>query len=177
MKKIILTLTTAIVLSVFPTCVVAKVGLEKVSVQQDDRNAIKIVTGHPDLKVKVKRCAASGKIVIIDLTFTNVGTSDIEAWIRLNSYAGDSEAIDDEGTVYKSGDALTIKLPNNPQYQKGPGGKITMLPDIPVKVSVKLNGVSESAEAIARLLVGVQCEAWGLADHCVQIRNIPISRE
>ena len=62
---------------------------------------IKIVTGHPDLKVKVKRCAASGKTIILDLVFSNEGARDVESFALLGSPAWNrGEAYDDEGNIY-----------------------------------------------------------------------------
>jgi hypothetical protein len=46
---------------------------------------LKIVTNHPDFKINVKRCAASGKTVIIDLILTNEGATDVE---KIEGYGG-----------------------------------------------------------------------------------------
>ena len=43
-----------------------------------DEKPIKIITNHPDFKVKVKRCVASDKTVIVDLILNNEGTNDVE---------------------------------------------------------------------------------------------------
>ena len=64
MKKILLVLTAMFAF-----------GLQNTDAQDAP---IKIVTGHPDLKVKVNRCEASGNLVIIDLTFTNIKELDEE---------------------------------------------------------------------------------------------------
>ena len=49
-------------------------GIQNVSAQDAP---LKIVTNHPDFNIKVKRCAASGKTLVIDLIATNTGSEDI----------------------------------------------------------------------------------------------------
>jgi hypothetical protein len=148
--------------------------------QQSDRGAIKIVTGHPDLKVKVRRCAASGKILIIDLTFTNVGTSDVDEFLvyatRFSNNNTQTEAIDDEGNVYK--DNMLVSSSGDPEYTDM-SKRFSLIPDVPMKVSFRITGVSESAETIARLKIGIYCRALGFSEwnHYITIRNIPIARD
>lgn len=147
--------------------------------QQSERGAIKIVTGHPDLKVKVRRCEASGKILIVDLTFTNVGTSDLDEFsvyaTRFSNNNTQTEAIDDEGNVYKD---MTVSSSGDPEYTDW-SKKFSLIPDVPMKVSFRITGVSEAAEAIARFKVGIHCPALGFSgwQHYITIRNIPINRD
>ena len=63
MKKILLTL-----MAIFAF------GLQNVCAQDAP---LKIVTNNPDFTIKVKRCAASGKTVVLDLILNNVGTNDV----------------------------------------------------------------------------------------------------
>ena len=63
MKKVVLFLLSVLTFS-----------LQNISAQ----DGIKIVTNHPDLNLKVKRCAASGTTVILDLVLNNVGVNDVE---------------------------------------------------------------------------------------------------
>lgn len=91
MKKILL-----ILMAVFAF------GIQNVSAQDAP---LKIVTNHPDFKIKVKRCAASGKTVVIDLILSNVGATDVEniegfGGIYYGSPRG-TEAYDDEGNIYQ----------------------------------------------------------------------------
>ena len=134
---------------------------------------LKIVTNHPDFKIKVKRCAASGKTVIIDLVLNNEGTNDIT--IGDVFAMGWSEAIDDEGNIYS--DDIKVKVANRGSYSGNTGG--FLLPTgVPMKLSIQINNVPSSAENIARLFLRVDCYAWGLGnDKKVKFNNIPISRE
>ena len=148
--------------------------------QQSERGAIKIVTGHPDLKVKVRRCEASGRTCIIDLTVTNMGVNDVYADISGTYYDYKSSAIDDQGNIYK----VSVRLANEKQYHTD-NEKIPLVSEVPMKVSIRLDNVPESSETIAKLELAVQCDELGLQatqangwkKHNVVIRNIPISRE
>lgn len=145
-------------------------GWQNVSAQ----DGIRIVTNHPDFKVKVKRCAASGKTVVIDLTLNNEGTNDVEKLQVLSS--GNSEAYDDEGNIYK-GEDLKVKVANSSNYYHWTD-EFNIPVGVPMKLSIQLNGVPASAESIARLKLTVICRPWGLnGDKPVRISNIPISRD
>ena len=149
------------------------IGLQNVSAQ----DAIKIVTNHPDFKIKVKRCAASGKTVIIDLILTNGGINDIE---KINLYSRGlwvcSEAYDDEGNIYNC-DNIKMKVANRPNYDSSTG-EFSIPTGVPMKVSICIEGVPQSAENIARLKLFFDCPKWGLnGDKPVRINNIPISRD
>ena len=145
-------------------------GIQNVSAQ----DGIKIVTNHPDFKVKVKRCAASGKTVIIDLILNNTGTNDVEN-LEVGS-SGYSEAYDDEGNIYQGGE-MKVKIANRPNYDHWTG-KFNIPVGVPMKLSIQINGVPASAESIARLKLLVVCRAWGIGNEKpVRISNIPISRD
>ena len=127
-------------------------GWQNVSAQ----DGIKIVTNHPDFKVKVTRCVASGKTVIIDMTLNNVGDTDVE---NLNVWGGArSEAYDDEGNIYKA-NSIKIKVANYKDYTTN-SYSFNIPAGVPMKLSVSIDGVSQSAESIARLKICLYCKAW-----------------
>ena len=136
---------------------------------------IKIITGHPDLKVKVNRCAASGNIVIVDLTFTNMNEKDAEGQSGPTLYSGlpcEAVAFDNQGNKFP----IKFKVSNEKDY--GVWGKIPLLSEIPVKVSLRIEGVPESSEFIARLNLNFDCPVLGLKpSDKIQIRNVPITRD
>jgi len=139
------------------------------------QDAIKIVTNHPDFKIKVKRCAASGKTVVLDLILTNEGVSDVEGLevVGGGAFGGISEAYDDEGNIYPD---VHVKVANNREYTNLSQG-LNIPTGVPMKVSVRLDGVANSAESIARLKLIIVCHAWGIGyEKPVRISNIPISR-
>ena len=145
-------------------------GLQNVSAQDAP---LKIVTNHPDFQIKVKRCAASGKTVIIDFILSNIGTNDV----RVNNVVVYlwSEAYDDEGNIYQ-GDNLKVKVANRQNYN-GTSGDFLVPSGVPMKLSIQINNVSATAESIARLSLAFDCGVWGLDNNkLVKISNIPISR-
>lgn len=141
---------------------------------------LKIVTNHPDLTVKVKRCVASGKTLVIDLIASNTGSDDINDFCILPRYC---VAYDDEGNVYQ---AIGAKIANQQQYtfQLAVYDEATMstkiLPGIPCKMSLIIKDFSIEATSIGLLQVGVKCEQLNLngfkEDQRVKIRNIPVTR-
>lgn len=147
-------------------------GLQSVNAQ------MKIVSGHPDFKVKVSRCVASGKSVIMDLVFQNIGSNDVQDVTVIGSYNGASEAYDSEGNIYKGQDTdIEIKIANAPGYDCHESSRFLIPTDVPIKCSVRINGVPNNAESISRLLLIVNCPAWGIGwDNKLKITNVPISR-
>ncbi len=142
------------------------------SFTQED--GIKIITGHPDLKFQIKRCAASGKTVIIDMIITNKSGNDIETMIH-ETNCGGSNIYDSDGNSYESYRSSEVKVGNKPFSY---GTRYTFITDVPVKVQLKIPNVSTTAESLARVDFRFWCDALGLGcDHKVVIRNIPISRE
>ncbi len=147
-------------------------GLQNISAQDAP---LKIVTNHPDLKIKVKRCAASGKTVILDLVLNNIGVNDVED-VHVNGGWFGSEAYDDEGNIYQ-GDALKVKVANRTDYDADTGS-FNIPAGVPIRLSVSIDGVPQSAESIARLKLNFHSSAWNLdSDKPVRINNIPISRD
>jgi hypothetical protein len=137
---------------------------------------LKIVTNHPDFKIKVKRCAASGKTVIIDLILTNEGATDVEQIMGFGGYYG-SEAYDNEGNIYQQ-NAVKVRVANRPSYSDANSGEFKIPEGVPMKYSVCLENVPISTESIARLTLHFDCQKWGLnGSKMVKISNIPISRD
>lgn len=146
-------------------------GLQNVSAQ----DAIKIVTNHPDFKIKVKRCAASGKTVVLDLILTNEGVNDVEG-VRAHAGPWGAEIYDNEGNIY-SGSDIRIKVANMKNYDTY-CADFNIPTGVPIRLTLQINNVSNSAESLARLKLPVLCSAWGInGDKPVRINNIPISRD
>lgn len=162
MKKILL-----ILMAVFAF------GIQNVSAQDAP---LKIVTNHPDFKIKVKRCAASGKTIVIDLILSNVGATDVEniegfGGIYYGSPRG-TEAYDDEGNIYQERN-IYIKVAN-----RDGGGEFKIPVGVPMRYAVFIENVPTSVQSIARLSLEFRCEKWGLnGSKLVKLANIPISRD
>ena len=150
-------------------------GLQNVSAQDAP---LKIVTNHPDFSIKVKRCAASGKTVIIDLILNNNGTNDVDVKeVRGGGGSCISEAYDDEGNIYQS-DNLKVKIANRTSYEVYDTGSFSIPSGVPMRLSIQLSNVPQSAESIARLKLIFFCKVWGLNEEKpVRINNTPITRD
>ena len=60
---------------------------------------VKVVSPHPDVKVKFLRCIESGGTAVIEFTVNNLSNQDQEFTIL--GYNNYSTAYDDEGNVYR----------------------------------------------------------------------------
>ena len=146
---------------------------------------LKIVTNHPDLSMKVKRCAASGKTLIIDLIASNTGADDINDFFILPN---NCVIYDDEGNVYKGDSKQTVgaKIANQQQYTFQVSAyynetmRTKILPGIPCKISLIVKDFSIEATSIGLLQIGVECRQLNLdswkEEQRVKIRNIPVTR-
>ncbi|MBO4488612.1 MAG: hypothetical protein J5741_03015 [Bacteroidales bacterium] len=133
-----------------------------------------IVTGHPDFKVKVARCAASGKTVILDLIFTNVSATDVEDWSIYTIYGlQKSEVYDSEGNIYDVSN-LSVKVSNR-DFSSG-YYNLKMISEVPMKVSLQITGVPTTVESLARVDLVVFIPFFNIGQTPVKIKNIPISR-
>lgn len=144
-----------------------------------------IVTNHPDLTIKVKRCVAKGRNVIIDLVAINDGVDDVGGFKIAPAI---TTAYDDDGNVYKGKNgAIGVKTANQSRYtlqsnafaDETPDTKL--IPGVPVKISVLIPNFSKEASNIALLELGVVCRKWDMpfdwnAGQRVVVRNIPVNR-
>ena len=115
-------------------------GFQAISAQEIP---IKIVTGHPDFKLKVTRCVASGKTVVVDMVVTNLGDNDVERFkVHGSGYA--TKAYDDQGNIYDSD--INVKIANKP-YTTG-AHEIKLVSGVPTKYSIMISNVSLQAESL-----------------------------
>ena len=136
---------------------------------QRREGAFKLVTNHPDFKIKVRRCEASGKTCVIDLIIENVGSSDVDIEVKGGSWHG-LIAYDDEANQYES---IGIAVGN-----KWGLGTHKLPAGVPMKARIQVEGVVESATMFRRLDWKIYCSAWGLNDNKpIKFINLPISRE
>lgn len=141
----------------------------------------KIITGHPDLKIKVLRCEASGSICVIDLLLQNIGGSDIKEFIIGGGHPYgfvESKAYDDEGNIY-CGDVYGTR-----EISVGTASELTThnycysLPSgVPVKARIQLIDVPEGATSFPRIELNTKCSPWQWFGHTIKFFNVPISRE
>lgn len=132
----------------------------------------KIVTHHPDLKIKLRRCEVNGKTCIIDFIITNYGADTGITLSGRNGYIGESEAFDDEGNIYTP----AVQLANSGIREDDVS--CTLLNDVPIKARLQIEGVSSSATMFKRIHLVASCRTLGLnSNKPIMFYNIPISRE
>lgn len=143
------------------------------------QDGFKIVTRHPDFKIKIKRCVASDKTVILDIVFLNVGDYDINK-VSLNMGCG--EAYDDQGNVYIYKNFRVSKVANSSEVNIYGNYDFSMLSNIPVNISMIIDEVPTFVESIARIrIIHFSCEEWSISPYdkskSIEIYNIPITRD
>lgn len=137
---------------------------------QRREGAFKLITNHPDFKIKVRRCEASGKTCVIDLIVENVGTSDVK--IVMGSWPKRLIAYDDEANEYRS---ITVSMGSSEWVIQN---ERTLMAGVPMKARIQIEGVAESATMFRRLDWIINSDAWGLnGNKPIKFINLPISRE
>lgn len=137
---------------------------------QRREGAFKLVTNHPDFKIKVRRCEASGKTCVIDLIIENVGSSDV--YISTGYRNGGLIAYDDEANRYES---IKVSVGNNEWIWYA---QRMLMSCVPMKARIQIEGVAESATMFRRLDWYIDSEVWGLnSNKPIKFINLPISRE
>lgn len=134
---------------------------------------LKIITGHPDLKIKIKRCEISGSTCVVDMLIENVGSTDVYIEFFGGSY---TKVYDDEGDVFTK-DNVKISLGNG---KLGDYLSETLHPEVPIKARLQIEGIPESVTMLKRINLAMYSQPWGLnpaKDKFIVISNIPISRD
>lgn len=136
--------------------------------------AFKIITHHPDFRVKVLRCEVSEQTCVIDLQLINRSSEDVTIQTGVNSWLNHT-AYDDAGNHY-----------NRNQFKIAVGNLSDWLFDkeflIPahglLKARVQLEGVKSDATVFSVMKIGITSDAWQLGkDKYLTFRNLPILRE
>lgn len=131
----------------------------------------KIVTHHPDLKIKLRRCEVNGKTCVIDLIMENLG-SDTEIYLHGSGSTEESFANDDEANRYTFSVQVTGRDLN--YYST----KIELLNNVPIKARIQIEGVESAATMFKRIHLATRCESFGLyTSKPITFYNIPISRD
>lgn len=152
-------------------------GLQNICAQDAP---LRIVTNHPDFKIKILRCAASGNTVVINMVFLNEGATDsgnVKIYVDQFGFPYDSwslKAYDDEGNIYNRGARIQFA---NYQYAAMIESGIELVAGVPTKVNIKLPNVSETASCFPKITFLVKNDLWGIGDKPVEIRNVPITRD
>lgn len=114
---------------------------------------VRIESPHPDLDVKITKCTSVSGNVLVDMIITNYGA---EEEITFAAYShGNSAAYDDDGNIYESNE-FRCKIGSGKLYSYAR----TIFPtDIPLKVSMQINGISSNATKL--LLIKLEVNSNG----------------
>lgn len=141
---------------------------------QQAKGGTKVVTNHPDISIKLKRCSVSGKTCVIDLLITNNGSDDISMQMAGGDYH--SSAFDDEGNQYNR-DSFKVKMGNS-YLTAGFLDSCPLPSGTPIKARIQIEGTAEEATSFTRIQLQLSSYELGLdKDKLVMLYNIPISRE
>jgi hypothetical protein len=131
--------------------------------------AFRIVTNHPDFKIKVTRCEASGKTCVIDLILENIGSNDV--YFRV--FSGQM-AFDDEANQY---DSSTMKMAFGNLSDWG-YNSFTLRAGVPMKARLQIESVPESVQTFRRIDIQLGCDAWSLStEKPIIFTNVPITHD
>lgn len=134
----------------------------------------RIVTGHPDFKIEIKRCAASGTTVVLDMVVTNVGDYDISQF-EVRGSGWETKLYDNLGNIYEAKD-IYVKIANK-DYVTGIN-TIKLVSNLPTNFTIKAENISDKATSFVLVEPHVYSPEWGITKSgAVKLRNIPISRE
>jgi hypothetical protein len=130
--------------------------------------AFKIVTNHPDFKIKVTRCEASGRTCILDFLMENQGTSDVSLHVESSSTVG----FDDEANEYDCRQQMFLTVSGKDATS------FSLRAGVPIKGQIRFESVPESAQSFRRIDLSMRCDAWGLSyTKPVILKNVPITHE
>lgn len=146
------------------------------SVSETQQLPMKIITNCPNIRIKVTKCVASGKTVMLTFKMANVSGNDAEnvGIDPVGIHCSGGSVYDDQGNVYRHQD-LSLKYANQNFESKV---WCTLLADVPATFTLKIEGVSTSAEYLARVTIPCSHNGLGLKTETpITLRNIPINRE
>jgi len=131
----------------------------------------KIITGHPDFKLEIVRCAASGTNVVLDMIVTNTGYEDVRQFkVHGSNYA--TKFYDNLGNIYE--DNIEVKIANKEFTHDA--HEIRLVAGLPTRFSIIVKNVSSRATSFALVEPDIWVPDWGINLETVKIRNIPITR-
>lgn len=147
------------------------VEFTETSANDSEERPMRIITNHPDFKIKIKRCEAAGKTCVIDLIIENIGYEDVIIQTR---GGGDCFiGYDDEMTEYTN-----IKISIGNSNWLGYWENRQLMANIPIKARIQIEGVPAAATMFRRIDWLINCRAWNLGENKkVKFLNIPITRE
>lgn len=180
MKKILVFTGLLLALFTYSSASTPVTILKQGPMEEQQSGGTKIVTNHPDLVIKIKRCMASGNTCVIDMVVTNTGDSDLKDVLFYSGYDNFSTAFDDEGNQYGKR-ALLIGMGNGELAGRTSSrtDAVAQLPaNVPLKMRIQVEGVPDSATEFTRINLACRCNELSLSkSKPMVLSRIPISRD
>ncbi len=133
---------------------------------------VKIESPHPDLSVKITRCAYASGTVVIDMVITNYGMDEDLLFQSGLIHARYISMYDDEGNSYNSDNSdMYFGFPNK-GLGLSAGGVFPQ--DVPLKFRFQFSNISPNASKFTLVKIGISSRgAMGLSvDRPLVIRNL-----
>ncbi len=117
---------------------------------------VKIESPHPDLNIKITRCAYASGTVVIDMVVTNSGVED-----TIEILASQLAMYDDEGNSYsRDNSKIEFGFPNKGLSN---GGNFTFPQDIPLKFRIQMGSISADASKFSLMKVGLRSKKGAMS--------------
>ncbi len=114
---------------------------------------VKIESPHPDLDIKITRCAYASGTVVIDMVITNFGPDEV-----LGLRDGNVSAYDDDGNGYNGNNSEIRYGFVNQGLKRAGGGSSTPTfafpQDVPLKFRIQLSNINNYATKFSLLSIG-----------------------
>ena len=134
---------------------------------------MRITTNSPYLNVSVVKCVANGKTVMLEMKMTNTSGEDANEVMQRSWLI---KVYDDQGNEYGR-ESVGLKFANK-EFAVNKTTSHDFIADVPVKVIIRIEGVSTLAETLARVTIPFIHNKLGLKEEApITLRNIPITRE
>ncbi len=119
---------------------------------------VKIESPHPDLDVKITRCAYANGIVVIDMLITNFGVNEDVRFSGTSSHRSyKTTAYDDDGNQYGYGNTDVSAGFTNEKLYNGMFGSGGVFPqDIPLKFRFQITNINPNATKFTLLSIPVE---------------------
>lgn len=153
------------------SCIATKNLLEVIeehSVGKQQNETVKIVSPHPDLKIKFLGCVALNSTILMEFEVVRHGH---DAKINFGSVA--NIAIDDAGKQYE----LEYSVSGG-NWRSGYSSQADLfIAEVPTSIRYKINNVSEQVKVFKQLNLKLHSPQIEMSSEPIRIVDIPISRE
>ncbi len=136
---------------------------------------VKVISPHPDIKVKLLRCKEAGGTATLEFTLTNLSNKDMTIYMWGAEPTRATKVYDDEGNIYDTDEQVSVQIANGPASSYMKCSENTFPSDVPVKCRVFINGLDEYAAELSKVIVDLLVVNGTNKD--IEFKNVPIIRD